>query len=365
MNREKTIIRTSVIGIILNIVLVVVKMVIGLITNSIAIILDAINNLSDALSSVITIIGTKLAGKAPDRKHPYGYGRIEYITSVIISFLVLFAGVTSAKESVVKIVKPEAAEYSYVSLLIIAIAVFVKFFMGQYMKGIGKKVDSGALIASGEDAKMDSVMSLATLLCAVVALVWGLSLEGWVGTLISIMIIKAGYEMLMESLNSIIGTRAEKELIMELKEKIKSHEGVHGAYDVVLHNYGPEKLIGSVHIEVDDDASAQDIHRISRGIIEDVYHSMGIILTVGIYATNMTDPKSREIQTKMKEIIQKYPDVLQLHGFYLDGKKVICDLVIDFSPQILAIRDAVIKESKEIFPEYDFSISIDTNFSDI
>lgn len=364
MDREKEIIKTSIIGIVLNVILVGFKMVVGLLANSIAIILDAVNNLSDALSSVITIVGTKLAGKKPDKKHPYGYGRIEYVTSVIISVLVLFAGITSGKESILKILHPEKAEYTNVTLIIVGIAVFVKFFMGRYMKAVGNRIDSGALQASGADASMDAVMSLATLLTAIIAMRWHVSLEGYVGTAISVMIIKAGLEMLLESLNSIIGTRAEKELISALKEKVNGYTGVHGAYDVVLHNYGPEKMIGSLHIEVDDDMPAKEIHRLSRTIIEDIYESMGIIVTVGIYAANTTDPVSGSIQAKMREIIKQYPDILQLHGFYFDGKRVTFDLVIDFSPQLMEVKNKVVLEAKKLYPEYTFYVAVDTNYSE-
>ena len=184
MNRDKIIVRTSIIGILANAFLAAFKAVIGVITGSIAIMLDAVNNLSDALSSVITIIGTKLASKKPSKKHPFGHGRVEYLTAAVISIIVLYAGVTSLVESVKKIIRPETPSYTTVSLVIIAVAVVVKIVLGRYVKGVGEKVKSDSLIASGKDAMFDSIISASTLVAAVIFLLSGLSLEAWLGAVI-------------------------------------------------------------------------------------------------------------------------------------------------------------------------------------
>ena len=190
-NREKTIVRTSVVGIVTNVLLVGFKMTVGLISNSIAVILDAVNNLSDALSSVVTIIGAKLGAKQPNKKHPLGYGRIEYISSMIVAALVLYAGITSLVESVKKIIHPEAAEYSAATLIIISVAIAVKLVLGLYVKKQGKKVNSGALTASGSDALFDAILSASVLASAIVYLIFGISLEAYVGVVIAGFIIKA------------------------------------------------------------------------------------------------------------------------------------------------------------------------------
>ena len=186
--REKVIVRTSVIGIVVNILLAGFKAFVGILSNSVAVVMDAVNNLSDALSSVITIIGTRLAGKKPDKKHPLGYGRIEYLSAMIISVIVLYAGVTSLVESVKKIIHPETPDYSAVSLLIIAVAVGAKIFLGQFVKKQGEKVKSDSLIASGSDALFDSIISASTLVAALIYLFAGVSLEAWLGTVISVFI---------------------------------------------------------------------------------------------------------------------------------------------------------------------------------
>lgn len=250
MDRDKKIIQTSIVGIIVNLILVLFKAVIGILVNSIAITLDAVNNLTDALSSIITIIGTKLAGRAPDKNHPYGYGRIEYFSSVIIAVIVLWAGITSLQESFPKIFTPDVTSYTTVSLIIVAVAVVVKFVLGRYVKGVGESINSQALVASGSDAFFDSILSLSTLVAAIISILWNISLEGILGVIISLVIIKASIEMLQETVNSMIGTRVDLELSRKIKERVESFDSVHGAYDLALHNYGPEDVMGSVHIEI-------------------------------------------------------------------------------------------------------------------
>jgi len=366
MERSKKIIQTSIVGIVVNLVLVLSKMIVGLAANSIAVILDAVNNLGDALSSIITIIGVRLSGKAPNKKHPYGYGRIEYLTAVIIAGIVLAAGVTSLKESVGKIIHPEQTDYTVWSLVIIAIAVVAKFGCGLYVKKIGEKLHAPSLVASGSDAFFDSILSTATFVGALVSIVWGFQLEGILGLVISAFIIKAGIEMLVETLDNIIGVRTDSNLSQELKQMITDTEGVHGAYDLVLHNYGPMTIIGSVHVELEDDMRAKDIHKLTRNIAERVYEAYGIILTVGIYASNNTDQEIMEIKEELARVVAQYPEILQMHGFYgeQESKMVNCDLIFDFDADASKLRRQVEEEIQKKYPDYHFSILIDADFSD-
>lgn len=364
MNRDKTIIRTSIFGILGNVLLVVIKMLVGLATGSIAVILDAVNNLSDALSSVITIIGTKLAGKEPDKKHPYGYGRIEYITSAIMAAIVLTAGFTSIKEAFDKVIHPVEVNYTVVSVIIIAVAVVIKVVMGLYVKATGKKVASNALVASGTEAMFDAVLSFSTLVAAAINIYFHISLEGWLSIILSAMIIKAGIELLMETLNSIIGTRAEEELTKELRAKVKSYEGVRGAYDIALHNYGPTQVIGSVHIEVADEMTAREIHSLTRTITYDVFESMGIILTIGIYSSNRVDDKLMEIKARMDAIVSSDKRILGAHGFFRDDKLITFDMVVDFDEDAQMVKEEIIERLSKEFEGYSFMIALDRDYSD-
>ena len=308
MDRSKIIVRTSIVGIVVNLILVAFKATVGLLTNSIAVILDAVNNLSDAMSSIITIVGTKLSGRRPDKEHPYGYGRIEYLTSVII-----------------------------------AAAVVAKFFTGRYVKKVGESIKSGSLIASGSDAFFDSILSFATLVAAAANMIWGWQLEGVLGVVISLIIIKAGVEMLMETLDGIIGLRADTELTHQIKEIVNSFPGVRGVYDLTLHNYGPSEIIGSAHIEVSDSTTARELHYLTRCIAAKVYAELSIVLTIGIYAASDSSPILSTIKGTAEALAAETPEVLQMHGFYGDEteKLVMFDLIVDFSADAAAVRDAI------------------------
>lgn len=366
MDRSKQIVRVSLLGIAANVVLAAFKAVVGLVTHSIAVTLDAVNNLSDALSSVITIVGTKLASRRPDKKHPYGYGRIENVTSVVIAVIVLLAGFTSFRESVDKILHPESASYTAVSLVIIAAAVLVKFFLGRYVKKAGETYHSDSLIASGSDALFDAIISLSTLLAAAISLLFHVSVEGWLGAVISVVILKAGFEILLESLNGIIGSRIDSELSGELKATINAHDEVLGTYDLSLHRYGPEKIIGSAHIEVADTMTARELHRLIRQISTEVYTRFGITLTLGIYATNTEGEEEKALRRDIETLIAEYPSILQMHGFYVEpgSDRVSFDIIVDFSADARAICSELRQKLAEQYPGRAFDIILDSDISD-
>lgn len=219
MDRSKEIVKVSIQGIVVNIILVIFKMIVGLISGSIAVVLDAVNNLSDAMSSIITIIGTALSNKKPTKKHPYGYGRIEYFSSIIIAIIILLAGITSFKESFAKVLKPEMADYGVASIVVIVVAILVKYFFGNYVKNKGEKLNSGSLVASGTDAISDSLLSLSTLIAAIITIIFKISLEGYFGILISIFILKSALEILKETIDEMIGVRVDSDITKGLKRK--------------------------------------------------------------------------------------------------------------------------------------------------
>ena len=368
MTREKTIIRTSIIGIIANVFLAGFKAVIGLMTNSIAIVLDAVNNISDAGSSVITIIGTKLAGKAPDKKHPFGYGRIEYLSAMIISVIVLYAGVTSFVESVKQIIHPETPEYNTVSLVIVAVAVVVKIVLGRYVKSVGEKVNSSSLIDSGEDATLDSIISASTLVAAIIFMVTGVSLEAWLGAVISIVIIKSGIDMLRETISKILGENNDADLAKGIKQTVTSFPDVQGAYDLVLHNYGPDRWNGSIHIEVPDTYSADQLDQLIREISMKVLKEHNVILTgVGVYSVNTKDEETVKVRQKVKEIVLSHKYVTQIHGFYLqkEEKAMRFDIVVSFDAgDRKAVYNQVVEEVQKAYPDYRIQVALDTDFSE-
>ena len=367
-SREKTIVRTSIIGIVANVFLAAFKAVIGLMTHSIAIDLDAVNNISDAGSSLITIIGTKLAGREPDKKHPFGYGRIEYLSAMIISVIVLYAGVTSFTESVKKIISPQTPEYTVVSLVIVAVAVVVKIVLGRYVKSVGTKVNSDSLVNSGEDATLDSIISASTLVAAVIFMIFGLSLEAWLGAVISLVIIKSGFEMLKDTISQILGERSDPELAKSIKQTVTDFDGVEGAYDLVLNNYGPDSWNGSVHIEVPDTYSADQLDRLIREIQMAVYSKHQVILTaIGVYSINTKDEEAKAVEQKVREIVFSHDHVLQLHGFYLtkETNTIRFDVVISFDePNRREAYQSIVSDVQKAFPDHQLQIALDTDFSE-
>ena len=367
-SREKTIIRTSIIGIIANVFLAAFKAVIGIMTHSIAIVLDAVNNISDAGSSLITIVGTKLAGKEPDKKHPFGYGRIEYLSAMIISVIVLYAGITSFVESVKQILHPETPEYNTISLIIVAVAVVVKVLLGRYVKSVGEKVNSDSLINSGEDATLDSIISASTLVAAGFFMIFHISLEAWLGAIISVVIIKSGIEMLQDTISKILGEQNDPELAREIKHTVTSFPDVQGAYDLVLNNYGPDAWNGSIHIEVPDTYTADQLDLLIRKIQMAVYKKHRVALTaIGVYSVNTRDAEVIEMKRRVREIVFAHPDVKQIHGFYLvkEEKAMRFDIVVSFAAKDrrAVYKEAVADVQKE-FPDYALHVAMDTDFAE-
>ena len=368
MDRNKKIIQTSIIGIAANCLLAAFKAFIGLLSGSIAIVLDAVNNLSDALSSVITIVGTKLANKAPDRKHPLGHGRVEYISTAVIAIIICYAGITSLVESIKKIMNPQLPKYTTVTLIIVAVAVFVKIILGTYVKKVGESVKSESLVASGEDAKLDAVISTSTLVAAIIFIQFGVSLEAYIGAIISIVIIKAGYDMISETISHILGERVEIELSHQVKRIVVSFDEVSGAYDLSLHNYGPDRYVGSIHIEVDEDMTMTRLDQLQRQIAYVVYKETGVTLEgIGIYSKNKKDSEADLIQREIAKFVKTFDYVKQIHGFYYDPNQKLLsfDVVITFdSPDRDATYRKIVEALKEKYPEYTFSVNMDVDLSD-
>ena len=366
--REKIIIKTSLIGIIANVFLAAFKAVVGLMSNSIAIVLDAVNNISDAGSSLITIVGTKLAGKEPDKKHPFGYGRIEYLSAMIISVIVLYAGITSFVESVNQIIHPETPDYNAVSLIIVAVAVVVKILLGRYVKGVGEKVHSDSLINSGEDATLDAVISASTLVAAGIFLIFHVSLEAWLGAIISLVIIKSGVQMLRDTVSQILGERNDTELARSIYATVMSFPNVQGAYDLVLNNYGPDTWNGSIHIGVPDTYSASQLDQLIREITMKVLSDHHVLLTaIGVYSVNTQDEEVIRTREQVRKIVFAHEHVLQMHGFYLlkEQKAMRFDIVISFDAKDRReVYANVIADVRKAFPDYELQVAMDTDFTE-
>lgn len=363
--RERKIVFTSIIGIIGNVVLTVFKFAVGLLANSIAVILDAVNSLTDAFSSIITIIGTKLSNRRPNREHPYGYGRLECITSMAIAVMILYAGIASLVESVKKIIWPETLSYSALTIIVIVASVIIKIAMGIYFKHAGKATNSSPLIASGKDNMFDAVLSAGTLLSAILSLAFGLNIDGIIGACISLFIVKSGFDILRDSVDSVIGRRIDADYAHQLEAYIDSFEGVHGVYDLSIDTYGPNKRVGSAHIEVDDDMRASQIHELTRKIAVAAYKRFSCFMTIGIYAQNAKG-EFADMKETLRKVVLDHPEVLQVHGFYVDAETKTCyfDLVVDFDHDPEKTSDEIIAAMKRYYPSFSFATVLDHDISD-
>ena len=266
-------------------------------------------------------------------------------------------------ESWPKIFNPDVTSYNTVSLIIIAVAVVVKFALGKYVKNVGEVINSQALVASGSDAFFDAILSFSTLVAAIISIFWHISLEGILGVIISIVIIKASIDMLRETLDSMIGARVDSELSRKIKESICEVPEVYGAYDLSLHNYGPEDMQGSVHVEIDGDLTALEIQNLSRQITLKIYNEFSIALTIGIYARN---DKYSNIRSELDSIASQYDEILEIHGFivYEDQNLITFDMIVDFDADRQKVKDEVLEKITSRHPEFNYMIIDDYDVSD-
>lgn len=363
--RSKIIIKTSIIGIVTNVLLAGFKATVGLLSNSIAVVLDAVNNLSDAMSSIITIIGAKLGSRRADKAHPLGHGRVEYISSMLVAAIVFYAGITSLVESVKKIINPETANYNAVDLFIIAVAIAVKLILGKYVKAQGEKVHSGALIASGSDASFDAVLSASVLVSAIIFLIFDISLEAYVGVIIAIVIIKASIEMMRETLNDLIGHRTDSEVSRKIKTVLSEELGVMGAYDLVLFDYGPNKSYGAVHLELPDVMTVDEVDVLTRKVQVRVYEETGVILAgISVYSYNTKNEFAAQMREEIQKIVLAHEWALQMHGFYLEGKAIRFDVVLSFNVSQKEALNILIHELQQLYPDYTIQILPDVDITD-
>ena len=362
MERERKIVRASAVNIVGNVVLAAVKIVIGNMTGSIAITLDAIHSLTDAFGSIVTIIGTKLAGKAADHEHPFGYGRLEYVTSIIIAALVLSTGITALIESVEAISNPTTPQYGFVSLTIVAIAALVKIGLGAYLKQQGKALESGSLVASGTDSMMDGIISVATFAAGIIYLTTGVMTESWLAAIISLLICKSGVELLLETISKLLGERVSSTIADQVEKEARSVEGVRLASGVVLMDFGPDRLNGSIHVTVDGQMTVAEFDHVARAVQERAYKKCGVTLTgVTPYPDISRDETVRKIRSTIGRIVWSNEAVQELRGLYVDpqARTARFDAVVAFGAGDYDQIQAKLEDScKAAYPNWSFEIRV-------
>ncbi|MBQ1896151.1 MAG: cation transporter, partial [Clostridia bacterium] len=354
--RFKDIIITSVIGIFVNVALGLVKIFVGTIANSVAVISDAVNNFSDSISSLVTIIAMAISGRGATRKHPFGFGRIEYFSSIVISVIVLITGAEFLIESIKKIIHPEATSYTALTLILLVVAIVTKILLGLFTKGRGKKLNSPNLIASGQDALSDAIITGVTLLAAIVAFIKpDLHIDGWVGALVSLFVIKAGLDILLDVVSKLVGERPDIELADKIKDEILATEGVLGAFDLILHNYGPNVFIGDVNLELDEKMTIDEAYVRLKPLNVKILREYGVFMYFGIYSVNTTDEEIAEMREFVYKLVDDIDDILQIHAFYVNKERKFMsfDVVYDFDcKDQYAVQKHLRSAIHEKYPEY-------------
>ena len=364
-NREKIIARTSILGIVANLLIASVKVVVGAMASSIAIISEGVNNATDALTSVLTLVGTKLAGKHPDAKHPFGYGRLEYLTSLVIATLILVSGVEMLISSVKLVFKPEALSISYVSLAVVAVSAVAKLVLGLYTIAMGKKAESTALEAVGIDCRNDSVVSVVTIASAVVFLVWHRSIDAYAGIFTSLLIVKSGVGVLMATVSELLGRAGDKELANRLYHRIRGTNGIVGAVDMMLHNYGPNAWSGSVNVEIDHDMPVGDAYAVLHALQMQIKREERVTMVFGIYAVGDDHDDVKRARRVIGEFARAREHIRSFHAVYLEPgtDRLYCDFIVDYDLRDWdALRGEFLDYMAVHYPGKEIVLTIETEF---
>lgn len=332
--REKYGMLGSFVGIFSNVLLFVVKLTVGMLLKSVAVMADSFNNLLDCASSLITLIGFKMGNKPADKEHPFGHGRMEYISALVVSFIIMVLGIEFLKASVVKIFKPEPVGFSIVSISILLVTIAVKLWQSFFNKALGKRINSQALVATSADSRNDVIVTSATVLSILIGKFTSWSCDGYFGAFVALFLIYSGFSLLNETLSPLLGEAADKELAQKIKDKIAQYDGVVGFHDLLIHNYGPNKSLASIHAEVPHDVDINVSHEIIDKIERDILNEMGVLITIHMDPVDVNDNRITVISHMVFEITAKYDKEIDTHDFRIvDGVNninVIFDLCLPY-----------------------------------
>ena len=364
-SREGIISVTSVLGIAANIVIALVKVIIGALVSSIAIVSEGVNNATDALTSVLALAGSKLAGMHPDEKHPFGYGRIEHLTSLAISVLILVTGTEMLISSIKLIFEPAELSISVVSLIIVALSAVIKYLLGSYTIKMGKKADSNALVGVGAEGRSDAFASVITIVSALVFLIFGLSLDAYAGIITSILILKAGLEVLIDTVSELLGRPGKAELASELYKQIRATEGIINAADMMLHSYGPDSYSGSVNVEIDHEKTVGEAYAILHDLQLKIMHEQHVTMVFGIYAVDNDHEDAKLLRSSVAQFVRAHEHVKSYHAIYIEPQtqKIYCDLTVDYKLKDWdALRSEFMSYMNSRYPGRNVELTIETEF---
>lgn len=358
----------GVVGIVSNLFLCCFKIGTGLAFNSIAVAADGINNLSDASGSLVTLIGFRLSGKKADAEHPYGHGRAEYLTGLTISVMIMVIGVQLLRSSVEKTIRPEPVIFSWITVAVLAVAILVKIWQARFYISLGKTIDSATLKATGTDSRNDVLATSAVLLAIGLEQLCGYPLDGPMGILVALFILYSGWGLINETVSPLLGKAPDPETVHSIRERIEAHEGVIATHDLILHDYGPGRVFGSVHVEVDASVDVQQSHDMVDNIEREVYKYMGVLLTIHMDPMDLSDPLTLKVRHQLDEICTRMEDVLEIHDIRvvsgITHHNVIFDVMVPQSckESEADLREQITKELQAYDPMYRTVITIDRSY---
>lgn len=364
-SRQSVITRTSVIGILANLVIASIKIVIGLLASSIAIVSEGINNATDSASSFMMLVGSKLSSKKPDKNHPFGYGRIEYLTGMIIGVIILMTGISLARESINGILHPSKMSVTVLAIGIIAFSAVAKYILGAYTVKKGKEVNSDALVALGLDSKNDSFISIITIVSSAIFLITGLSLDAYAGLIFSVVVLKAAYETLKNASGDIIGRSGEEELARTLLREIRATDGIISVADMMLHSYGPDSYSGSVNVEIDHKLTIGEAYEFLHDLQLRIMMEYKVVLVFGIYAVDKDSPYMVELRHCIAEYIRAHEHIDSFHAVYLskDTGRIYVDFIVDYELEDWdAVREDFTQYMHMKYPDNELQLTIETEF---
>lgn len=360
------------VGIVVNLILVAIKVSVGLITGSIAITADGFNNLSDAASSIITIAGFKLSNMPADKEHPFGHGRIEYISSLIVSFLVILVGLEFVKSSAIRIFNPSKVDFEIIPFILLIVSILLKLWLAGFNRYIGNKIDSKALKAAAVDSLGDVFASTCVSISFLASKFTNFPIDGYVGVVVALIIVYSGVSLVKETLNPLLGEAPDPELVKELESLILSYPHITGIHDLIIHNYGPGRCMASVHAEIPSDMDIMEIHNIIDKAEREISQKLELYLVIHMDPICLSDDEIKVAYTEVSKIIKYNPLIKSMHDFRIvgegDEKNLIFDVVVDSEnlKKIMdeqALKNDIIEAIKEIHPEYNCIITIDHDYT--
>lgn len=360
------------VGIVVNLILVAIKVSVGLITGSIAITADGFNNLSDAASSIITIAGFKLSNMPADKEHPFGHGRIEYISSLIVSFLVILVGLEFVKSSAIRIFNPSKVDFEIIPFILLIVSILLKLWLAGFNRYIGNKIDSKALKAAAVDSLGDVFASTCVSISFLASKFTNFPIDGYVGVVVALIIVYSGVSLVKETLNPLLGEAPDPELVKELESLILSYPHITGIHDLIIHNYGPGRCMASVHAEIPSDMDIMEIHNIIDKAEREISQKLELYLVIHMDPICLSDDEIKVAYTEVSKIIKYNPLIKSMHDFRIvgegDEKNLIFDVVVDSEnlKKIMdeqALKNDIIEAIKELHPEYNCIITIDHDYT--